>query len=337
MNGRGRPPTPDILTPREYEVLELLRLGLTNREIGARLSISLAGAKFHVSEIITKLGVENREEAAMWQRKPARRWAFAPLAGLREWWGDAVTPLIAKGAVVAAVPVFAAGIGAGVWQATSRDGGSGNEASMAAPNPDDPCGSTHGCFVIREKPYTTLQEARQFASFEPMMPAYLPAGYKQQLVLGTDRSLMPNQHVGNPVEVHNDWITIIYRNDAGGQIVISQGFPARPGLFTVSETAPSAERGATAVGDREARWARGVPLTMGPQRLLGAGLVFEVGRFGIGWAISPEGSYFSGSPMSYFVGSDSLSLDELKKIAESVKLPPMLPPLNGATPPRPFQ
>src|SRR5688572_9431756 len=135
MNGRGRPPTQDILTPREYEVLELLRLGLTNREIGERLGISLAGAKFHVSEIITKLGVENREEAAVWQREPRQRWAFAPLAGLREWWGDAVTPLIANAAVVAVIPVLAAGIGAGVWQATSRDGDSGNEASMAAPNP----------------------------------------------------------------------------------------------------------------------------------------------------------------------------------------------------------
>jgi DNA-binding NarL/FixJ family response regulator len=55
MSNRGRPKTPGVLTPREYEVLSLLRDGLSNREIAGRLGISLAGAKFHVSEIIGKL------------------------------------------------------------------------------------------------------------------------------------------------------------------------------------------------------------------------------------------------------------------------------------------
>ena len=37
--------------------------------------------------------------------------------------------------------------------------------------------------------------------------------------------------------------------------------------------------------------------------------------------------------MSYVVASDSLGLDELARITKSVKLPPLLAPLNGATPP----
>ena len=49
MKRRGRPPYPDILTPREWEVLDLLRAGLTNEQIAAQLGISLQGAKFHVS------------------------------------------------------------------------------------------------------------------------------------------------------------------------------------------------------------------------------------------------------------------------------------------------
>jgi len=65
MARRGRPRHPDILTPREWEVLALVRRGHSNREIGRRLGVSLAGAKYHVAEIIGKLGVRSRGEAAM--------------------------------------------------------------------------------------------------------------------------------------------------------------------------------------------------------------------------------------------------------------------------------
>ena len=63
MTRRGRPPHPGILTPREYEVLALLREGLTNQQIAERLSITLDGAKYHVSEILGKLGVATRQDA----------------------------------------------------------------------------------------------------------------------------------------------------------------------------------------------------------------------------------------------------------------------------------
>ena len=42
--------------------------GRTNSEIGQALGISLDGAKWHVSEVITKLGVDSREEAAEYWR-----------------------------------------------------------------------------------------------------------------------------------------------------------------------------------------------------------------------------------------------------------------------------
>ncbi len=60
MRTRGRPPHPDVLTPREWEVRELLLEGLTNRQIAERLGISLDGAKYNVSEILGKLGVADR-------------------------------------------------------------------------------------------------------------------------------------------------------------------------------------------------------------------------------------------------------------------------------------
>ena len=64
---RRREGIPEILTPREREVLTLLREGLSNPQIADRLGISLDGAKYHVGEIISKLGVRSRYEAAQWR------------------------------------------------------------------------------------------------------------------------------------------------------------------------------------------------------------------------------------------------------------------------------
>ena len=52
------------LSAREVDVLELLREGLTNAEIGARLYISPKTAEHHVSRVLAKLGVRSRTEAA---------------------------------------------------------------------------------------------------------------------------------------------------------------------------------------------------------------------------------------------------------------------------------
>ncbi len=47
-------------------MLVLVAEGLTNREVAARLSISPVTARNHVSNILTKLGLENRTQAAIW-------------------------------------------------------------------------------------------------------------------------------------------------------------------------------------------------------------------------------------------------------------------------------
>ncbi|MDP5185191.1 AAA family ATPase [Blastococcus sp. BMG 814] len=52
-----------VLTPREAEVLRLLALGRTNRQIGAELYISEKTASVHVSNILAKFGASGRTEA----------------------------------------------------------------------------------------------------------------------------------------------------------------------------------------------------------------------------------------------------------------------------------
>jgi DNA-binding CsgD family transcriptional regulator len=68
--GRDQPSAPPPETPglsrREQEVLQLVAEGLTNRQIADRLFISPVTARNHVSRILTKLGLENRTQAATW-------------------------------------------------------------------------------------------------------------------------------------------------------------------------------------------------------------------------------------------------------------------------------
>lgn len=62
---RGDADLTEPLTPRELEVLGLMKLGRTNREIAADLVISLGTAKNHVEHIISKLGVSDRTQAVV--------------------------------------------------------------------------------------------------------------------------------------------------------------------------------------------------------------------------------------------------------------------------------
>lgn len=53
------------LTPREYEVLQLLAEGLPNKLIAQRLQISPNTVKFHINAILSKLEVQSRTEAVI--------------------------------------------------------------------------------------------------------------------------------------------------------------------------------------------------------------------------------------------------------------------------------
>ncbi|MDH7475685.1 MAG: response regulator transcription factor, partial [Anaerolineae bacterium] len=60
---------PAGLTKREMEVLRLVAEGLSNKEIAQALKVTAWTVGFHVSNILKKLGVESRVEAAVWARE----------------------------------------------------------------------------------------------------------------------------------------------------------------------------------------------------------------------------------------------------------------------------
>ena len=57
------------LTEREREVLEQIARGLTNRQIAEKMVISEKTVKTHVSNLLDKLGLEDRTRAAIWALK----------------------------------------------------------------------------------------------------------------------------------------------------------------------------------------------------------------------------------------------------------------------------
>ena len=64
-----KPLSPDPLTRREIEVLQVLAKGKSNRDIGEILSITEATVRTHVSNILAKLHLASRTEAALYALK----------------------------------------------------------------------------------------------------------------------------------------------------------------------------------------------------------------------------------------------------------------------------
>lgn len=88
--------TIERITDRQLEVACLIAEGRSNPEIAEALHVSLAGAKYHVSELLGRLGVSSRDEIAEWYRQregiPTRRG-----------WRDYARMLVPAGAILGAV------------------------------------------------------------------------------------------------------------------------------------------------------------------------------------------------------------------------------------------
>ncbi|MCC7363939.1 MAG: helix-turn-helix transcriptional regulator [Dehalococcoidia bacterium] len=142
----------DQWTGRQRQVLDLLARGRTNPEIADELGVSLAGAKWHVSEVLSKLGVSSREEAAEIWRAENR---VLPRAGrrLRALIGmPAALAVTAAGTLgVAALAGFAAFGGSHTSQA--GDVPAPPQATETAPDPRDENGTAD----------MTIEEATELA------------------------------------------------------------------------------------------------------------------------------------------------------------------------------
>ena len=186
MAKRGRPPYPDVLTPREWEVLSLLRGGLSNEAISSRLGISLDGVKYHVSEILGKLGLENRHDAARWRPDDERRWwAIAPLGLWRRldfgWLGTA--------AACALLLLVAGAIGLLVWALMATgdgDGGSAGAVGLPAGDRLAYVGTDTNLWLLEDSgPARRITEGGNYS-----LPTWSPDGRQLFFILGSTSSLM---------------------------------------------------------------------------------------------------------------------------------------------------
>ena len=62
--GLSEPPGPELLTPREADVLELLQQGRSNAQIAIALNVGVETVRTHARNIYRKLGVKTRRELA---------------------------------------------------------------------------------------------------------------------------------------------------------------------------------------------------------------------------------------------------------------------------------
>jgi len=67
---RGRPRHPDRLTPAEWRVVNAIRHGMTNRTLRQRLGVSVDAVKYHVRNVLGKLGLDSRAELRHWHGAP---------------------------------------------------------------------------------------------------------------------------------------------------------------------------------------------------------------------------------------------------------------------------
>jgi DNA-binding CsgD family transcriptional regulator len=303
------------------EVLELLRLGLSNREIANRLGVSLAGAKFHVSEIISKLGVSSREEAANWrQRAPL----LAPTLFLprRLDWRHLVPIAAVSSALLILVAILAIG---------GRD--SRNElawttvAATAVPTAT-PEGLQSSAEFLRP---TSLSEAQALATFPILLPPDLPAGFELHEIVYFKHKYRcpPAIDTYQCVPTQNDFVQLTFMG-ADGEFMLAQGYGGGAFGNIAHLFAPLHYRGLVdVVTGRQARWVKGWPrpgFDPGGRQPLDESDWINDSTLMLTWLASRDKSPAgTDSPRCLSLISTSLNLEQLLVIARSIPVTPLEP------------
>lgn len=68
---RGRPRHPDVLTPAEWAVTNAIRHGMSGPQVARWRGVSGDAVKFHVANVLMKLGLGSRAELRHWRGVPA--------------------------------------------------------------------------------------------------------------------------------------------------------------------------------------------------------------------------------------------------------------------------
>lgn len=165
------------LTARQREVLGLVARGLTNAQIADELGLTLDGAKWHIREILNRLGAESREEAAaLWASREGRAAKLTRTLGR-------VVALGLAGKVVAAAAIGGIVVAGGAFLWTISGGGNAGEV-------DDPQPESAGAAV------TPTPVAAVVAVQGPAcLPADLISGTVERVEQGI---VILDQHITKP-------------------------------------------------------------------------------------------------------------------------------------------
>lgn len=173
------------LSERETQVLALIARGRTNAEIAVELGIGFETAKWHVSQILSELGVDSREEAAnAWRAYNAPRMrvgrvlrALLPAAGWLKVGGALATVVVAASAVVFVV-------------VSLKESGGNVPGAAATPTAVAPQqytvqlvqgGGNAGPPTVTTLPFPSadsLAKVSAAANFPLTLPSYVPPGFQ---------------------------------------------------------------------------------------------------------------------------------------------------------------
>jgi len=266
MAVRLRDRLPEV-TPRQREVARLVARGFTNPQIAEELGITLDGAKYHVTELLSRLGMYSRAEIAEWyQDEERRRRAQRARLGLAVLaWGlvGAAALALLLLALLAARSALAVPSGASADPAADSEVTEGSSPAVLGT-----MFATQGNLWSRAfaGPNTALQA--------PALAAADDGGLFVAATFGTDDVADSIDLGGGALMSAGAWDAVVGRLSEDGDHLWSRRFGGT-GLDGVSDIAADADGGLVGIG----RYSGGVDLGTGPLPDGGADPTSWIARF----------------------------------------------------------